>query len=121
MLAPLFHLRESRTWVRTATHTAIRDDEPDFARFVASGDGDVQRVIRIWFAERLGGQECLRAYLGSFTISAAGPSMRDLRRVFRRAEWATRAPEHQGRPLRSTLAGWIRRRVREAAGEVLAP
>ncbi len=112
MRAHRFHTHETRAWVRTLTHTVVRDDEPDFDRFVASGAGYVQRVVRVWLTEPGGEPHALREYLGSVKLSRACPALRELRRIFRRAEMAV-----SGRAdvdVRAELSGLLRRTMSEA-------
>lgn len=107
---PVFEVRESRAWVRTLTHTVICEQDPDYARFAASGDGYVQRVLRVWLVEPSGPHR-LRSYLGSVTLSMACLRLRDLRRMFRRAEQLTSGDECARDVVRSCL----RHRLHEAA------
>ncbi|HEX5052918.1 MAG TPA: hypothetical protein VFZ65_14170 [Planctomycetota bacterium] len=116
MTVPLFDIQESRTWVRTSTHTVIREQEPDYARFVASGDGHVQRVLRVWLADPLGAHR-LRVYLGSVTVANACPRLRDLRRIFRRAEQSASGPACPASVVRAELMRILRHEMLEPVGD----
>ena len=117
-MAPLFHLAETRAWVRTYTHTVIREDEPDFARFAASGDGLVQRVLRVWLDAPCGDPNRPRAYLGSLTVSRACLRLRDLRRIFRRAEQFGSELGRTKASVHTELAELLRRNLGETEGEL---
>lgn len=41
-----FHVEERRIWLRTHTHTAVSDRDPDFPRFVQEPNGRVARMLR---------------------------------------------------------------------------
>ena len=109
-MKPVFEIRESRAWVRTLTHTVICEREPDYVRFVGSQDGHVQRVLRVWLVDPTGTHR-LRAYLGSITLSRACPQLRDLRRVFRRAEDLAAGVDCS----RSDVRSCLRQQLSEAA------
>jgi len=115
MAASHFHLAECRAWVRTSTHTVIREDEPDFARFAASGEGLIQRVLRVWLTAPPGAPHRLRDYLGSVSVSRACPQLRDLRRIFRRAEESAAALGLPRAAVRAELAEVLRRRMSQTA------
>jgi len=109
MAAIYFHLQERRAWVRTCTHTVVQDDEPEYARFARNTDGTIQRVLRIWAAEQRQSRPFLRAYLGSITLCRTGPSLRDLRRVFRGAAEAAGASGRSSKEVWAELAALLRR------------
>ena len=119
MTAPLFHIRESRTWVRTSTHTVIREDDPDYARFAGSDEGYVQHVLRVWLQD-IDGPHRLRAYLGSLTISRAWPSLRDLRRIYRQAEKHAADLDCRRAEVRTTLHRILRREMSAAVSRPAA-
>jgi hypothetical protein len=111
-----FHIEERWAWLRTCTHTTVRDSDPDFARFQRETDGRLQRMLRIWLAEPRGARPHLKAYLGTVSCFAGGPPFQELRRLFRLAsKAATEAGEPAG-ALRRRLAQTLRRYTRQPAG-----
>ena len=106
-----FHVEERRIWLRTHTHTVVSDHDPDFPRFVQEPDGRVARMLRIWLAEPRDDRLYLRAYLGTITFCATGPSFGELRRLFRFASRAAAAAGEPARALRGRLADLLRERL----------
>ena len=116
MAGMLFHVEQRRAWIRTATHTVVYDRDPDFPRFSSDASGTVKRMVRIWLAEPGYNQPCLQAYLGVVTFCFAGPSFRDLCRLFHLASRAARAAGQSARELRGDLAALLRRYIQDEYG-----
>jgi len=108
-----FHVEQRRAWVRTNTHTVVYDRDPDFTRFAGNPSGKLKRMIRIWLAEPGSEQPSLRAYLGTITFCSAGPSFRELCRLFHLASRAATAAGQSARELRSNLSLLLRRYTEE--------
>jgi hypothetical protein len=111
-----FYIEERRMWLRTGTHTVLRDMDPQFARFVEGPNGQIQRMLRIWLAEPQQVKPCLQAYLGTVNCWAGASAYREFRRLFR---FASRAAAGTGRPardLRRLLKQTLRKYMRESAG-----
>ncbi|MHC4519956.1 MAG: hypothetical protein ACYTAS_15310 [Planctomycetota bacterium] len=104
-----FHTEERQIWLRSHTHTVVRDRDPDFARFACGPGGAVQRILRIWLADRQGSRIRLRAYLGAVTCYTTGPSFRELRRLLRLATAAAANADTSARRLRRDLMALLRR------------
>ena len=104
-----FHTEERRIWLRSHTHTVVHDRDPAFARFACEPGGAVQRILRIWLADRQGSQVRLRAYLGAVTCCRRGPSFRELRRLLRLASTAAANADTSARRLRRDLMALLRR------------
>lgn len=73
-------------------------------------------MIRIWLAEPGFEQPCLRAYLGTVTFCFAGPSFRDLCRLFHLTSRAAKAADQSSKGLRRDLAALLRGYIREEYG-----
>ncbi len=103
-----YHVEERRVWIRRGAHTVVRDDDPDYPRFVEDKTGSIRRTLRIWLAEPRGDRPYLRSYLGAVTLCATSPSCSDLCRLFR---FTSRAANDAGKPpraLRHVLANLLR-------------
>jgi len=87
-----FYIEERRMWLRTGTHTALRDQDASFARFAGNPCGQIQRLLRIWLAEPRQAKPYLRAYLGTVNCWAGASGYREFRRLFRRASRAATGP-----------------------------
>jgi len=111
-----FHVEQRRAWIRAHTHTVVYDRDPDFPRFSGDPSGTVKRMVRIWLAESGPEQPRLQAYLGTVTFCFAGPSFRELCRLFRLASRAAKAAGQSAQGLRRDLATLVRRYVREEYG-----
>jgi len=116
MAGMFFHVEERRAWIRTRTHTVVYDRDPDFPRFSSDPSGTVKRMVRIWLAEPGCRQHRLQAYLGTVTFCFAGPSFRDLCRLFRLASRAAGAAGQSAGGLRRDLKALLRRYGREEYG-----
>ncbi|MEA3227052.1 MAG: hypothetical protein U9Q07_13965 [Planctomycetota bacterium] len=116
MACMFFHIEERRAWIRTRTHTIVYDRDPDYPRFSRDPSGTVKRMIRIWLAEPGFEQPCLRAYLGTVTFCFAGPSFRDLCRLFHLTSRAAKAADQSSKGLRRDLAALLRGYIREEYG-----
>lgn len=108
-----FHVEEERSWVRTHTHTIVRDRDPDFERFRRDPTGTVERLVRVWLAEEEAGGRPphLTAYLGSVHFFADGPERHELRRLLRRTATCARLAGQPPRRLRHRLTRELRRRI----------
>jgi hypothetical protein len=113
MAAPFFHVEQRSAWIRTSTHTVVYDRDPDYPRFACDPGGSVKRMLRIWLAEPGGGRLYLRAYLGTVTFCFAGPSFRDLCRLFHLTSKAAKAAGQSAKTLRNDLAALLRKYIRE--------
>jgi hypothetical protein len=113
MAATFFHVEERRAWIRTSTHTIVYDRDPDYPRFAKDPGGAVKRMLRIWLAEPRDNQAFLRAYLGTVTFCFAGPSFRDLYRLFHLTSKAAKAAGQSAKALRADLAALLRKYIRE--------
>ena len=109
-----YHIEERRAWLRSRTHTIVFDRDPEFERFVRNPNGQIKRMLRIWLAEHRGTRPYLRAYLGTVTFCATGPSGRDLRRLFRFASKAAAEAGQPAGPLRQRLSALLRRYAEQA-------
>lgn len=116
MAGMFFHVEERRAWIRTHTHTVVYDRDPDFPRFSSDPSGTVKRMVRIWLAEPGCRQPRLQAYLGTVTFCFAGPSFRDLCRLFHLASRAAKAAGQSTRALRRDLSALLRRYIQEEYG-----
>ena len=103
-----FYIEERRAWVRTGTHTFIRDVDPDFARFQTDRSGALRRMLRIWQTGGKAGRSTARHYLGRIGICGAGPARPDLVNVLRRAANGARRSGESGRLARRRLADLLR-------------
>jgi hypothetical protein len=121
MAATFFHVEERRAWVRTSTHTVIYDRDPDYPRFAKDPGGTIKRMVRIWLAESRSDQPApdeagppfLRAYLGTVMFCFAGPSYRDLFRLFHLTSKAAQAAGQSAKALRQDLAALLRKYIQE--------
>ena len=113
MAAPFFHVEQRTAWIRTSTHTVVYDRDPDYPRFARDPGGSVKRMLRIWLAESGDGRPYLRAYLGTVTFCFAGPSFRDLCRLFHLTTRAAQAAGQSAKTLRNDLAALLRKYIRE--------
>jgi len=113
MAGMFFHVEQRKAWVRTQTHTVVYDRDPDFPRFSCDPSGSIKRMIRIWLAEPGPGQPCLHSYLGTVTFCFAGPSYRDLCRLFHLASRAAMAAGQSAKTLRRDLVTVLRRYIQE--------
>ena len=124
-----FYIEERRMWLRTGTHTALRDIDPQFAWFVEGRRGQIQRMLRIWLAEpqqakgppdaELGvgdPEPYLRAYLGTVSCWAGTSAFRQVRRLFRFASRAAASTGQSARDLRRLLTQTLRGYLHESAG-----
>lgn len=111
-----FHVEERRAWIRTQTHTVVYDRDPDFRRFSDDPSGTVKRMVRVWLAESGPEQPRLRTYLGTVTFCFAGPSFRELCRLFRLASRAAKVAGQSAQGLRRDLATLVRRYIQEEYG-----
>lgn len=111
-----FHTEQRSAWIRTQTHTIVYDRDPDFSRFSTDPSGTVKRMLRIWLAEPGTERPCPKAYLGTVTFCFAGPSFRELCRLFRLTSRAAKAAGQSARGLRSDLRALLRRYVRQEYG-----
>ena len=103
-----FYVEERRMWLRTGTHMALRDIDPQFARFLEGPRGQIQRMLRIWLAEPRQAKPHLRAYLGSVSCWAGASAYRELRRLFRLASRAATGTGQPARDLRRLLTRTLR-------------
>ena len=107
----VFHIEERRAWVRSHTHTIVFDRDPEFSRFAQDPSGKIKLMLRVWLADDRSGT--LRDYLGTVTFCATGPSMRDLRRLFRFTSASARKGEAPtdilGRTLKNLLRDYIQK------------
>ena len=117
MSGMFFHVEQRRAWIRTQTHTVVYDHDPDFPRFSADPSGTIKRMVRIWLAEPGCEKPRLKAYLGTITFCFAGPSFRDLCRLFHLASRAANAAGQSARLLRRDLSALPRRYIQEEYGE----
>jgi hypothetical protein len=108
-----FHVEERRAWIRTHTHTIVYDRDPDYRRFAKDPTGKVKRMLRIWLAEPKGDRPYLLSYLGTVTFCFAGPSFRELYRLFHLTSRAARAAGIEEKTLRYRLAGLLRKYMKE--------
>lgn len=99
-----FHVEERQAWLRWRTHTIVFDRDPDFARFAQDPTGRRKRLLRIWLAEPGAGRPYLRAYLGTVTFCATGPSFPELCRLFR---FTSKAAADAGQPASCAAASCI--------------
>jgi hypothetical protein len=113
MAATFFHVEERRAWIRTSTHTIVYDRDPDYPRFAKDPGGAIKRMLRIWLAEPRDNQSFLRAYLGTVTFCFAGPSFRDLCRLFHLTSRAAKAAGQSAKALRGDLAALLRKYIQE--------
>lgn len=113
MAGTFFHVEQRKAWIRTQTHTVVYDRDPDFPRFSSDPSGSIKRMIRIWLAEPGTEQPCLHSYLGTVSFCFAGPSYRDLCRLFHLASRAAKAAGQSAQGLRRDLADLLRRCIRE--------
>ncbi len=112
-----FYIEERRMWLRTGTHTALRDIDPHFAWFAEGRCGQIQRMLRIWLAEPRQTKPFLRAYLGMVSCWAgASASYREFRRLFRFASRAAIGTGQSARDLRRLLTRTLREYMHESAG-----
>jgi hypothetical protein len=121
MAAAFFHVEQRTAWIRTSTHTVVYDRDPDYPRFVRDPAGQVKRMLRIWLAEQHGSQLCLCAYLGTVTFCFAGPSIRDLCRLFHLTSRAAKAVGQPAKTLRRDLAALLRSYMRQEYGSPDVP
>jgi hypothetical protein len=108
----VFLFEERRAFVRTISHTVVRDTDPDFAELSASGTGLTPSLVRVWLADVAEGalEAVPRAYLGSVTFCPSTPLRAQLATMLRRLNAAaTGADEHALRTLRRRLTGLLRR------------
>lgn len=92
-----FHFEKRRAWIRTSTHTVVRDVEPDFEEFRRSEDGVTATLVRIWFRSREG--KSPGVYVGSLQLCPLwGLPTYALRKVLRRL---TDLAHEEGLPARS--------------------
>jgi hypothetical protein len=111
-----FYVQERRMWLRTGTHTALRDVDPQFVRFAEGPHGQIQQILRIWLAEPPQMKPYLRAYLGAVNCWAGTSAFRQFRRLFR---FASRAAAGTGQPAcdwRRLLIRTLRAYMHESAG-----
>lgn len=113
MGATFFHVEQRMAWIRTSTHTVVYDRDPDYPRFAKDPGGRVKRMLRIWLAEPGRERPYLRAYLGTVTFCFAGPSFRELCRLFHLATKAARAAGRSAKIVRNDLAMLLRNYIRE--------
>jgi len=121
MAATFFHVEERRAWVRTSTHTVVYDRDPDYPRFAKDPGGTIKRMVRIWLAEARSDQPAkgqadqpfLKAYLGAVMFCFAGPSFRDLCRLFHLTSRAAKAAGQSAKALRRDLAALLRTYIKE--------
>jgi len=106
------HIEERQAWLRPHTHTVVLDRDPEFARFARDSTGTVRHLLRVWLAEQRGPRRHLRAYLGTITCCAAGPSLPDLRRLLRLTSQAASIAGQPAHVLRRHLIQTLRQRVR---------
>jgi hypothetical protein len=111
-----FYVEERRMWLRTGTHTVLRNVDPQFARFAEGQHGQMQRMLRIWLAEPPQTKPCLRAYLGTVNCWAGVSAYRDFRRLFRFASRAAAGPGRPARDMRRLLKRTLREHLHESAG-----
>jgi hypothetical protein len=110
-----FYVEERRMWLRTGTHTALRDTDPQFARFAEGRRGQIQRILRIWLAEPHQARPCLRAYLGTVSCGAGTSAYREFRRLFRFTSRAAAGTDQPARDLRRLLKQTLREHLHESA------
>ena len=106
-----FYIEERRMWLRTGTHTALRDIDPQFARFAEGRRGQIQRMLRIWLAEPPQTKPYLRAYLGTVSCWAGTSAYREFRRLFRFASRAAADTGQSARDLRRLLTQTLGQRL----------
>ena len=111
-----FYVEERQMWLRTGTHTALRDIDPIFARFAEDRRGQIQRLLRIWLAEPRQTKPYLRVYLGTVSCWAGASAYREFRRLFRFASRAAAGTGQPARDLRRLLVQTLRGYMRESAG-----
>ncbi|MBL7188207.1 MAG: hypothetical protein ISS70_17935 [Phycisphaerae bacterium] len=116
MAGMFFYVEERRAWIRTHTHTVVYDRDPDFQRFSKDPSGTIKRMVRIWLAEPGCRQPSLQAYLGTVTFCFAGPSFRDLCRLFHLASRAAKAAGQSTKALRRDLSALLRQYIQEEYG-----
>ncbi len=63
-----FLFEERRNWVRTTTHTTIRDRDPGFEQWAARSDGAVATRLGVWLCEWRGTDAYPLSYLGSVRL-----------------------------------------------------
>ena len=103
-----FYIEERNIWIRSNTHTTVRDKDPAFQRFVNDRTGKVKRLLYIWLAEYKGNHACLRAYLGTFRICFIRTSLRELYRLFHLTSKAAKDTGESAKILRRNLANLLR-------------
>jgi hypothetical protein len=102
--------KEKRVWMRLATHTAVFERDPDFARCSKDPSGSVIRIVHLWLAEAGQGVPVLCHYLGSVRRCDCGGwvSRYEVARLFRRATVAAHLMGERGLRLRHSLSGYLR-------------
>ncbi|MCU0917632.1 MAG: hypothetical protein MUC88_24175 [Planctomycetes bacterium] len=111
-----FHVEERRLWLRTGTHTTLRDRDPQYAQFAEDQRGQIQRLLRIWLAESRHARPLLRAYLGTVSCWAGVPVYREFRRLFRLTSRAAAGTGQSARDLRRLLIQTLREHLEAPAG-----
>jgi hypothetical protein len=102
-----FHFEKRKAWIRTSTHTVVRDVEPDFEEFRRSEDGVTATLVRIWFRSRR--EKSPGAYVGALQLCPLwGLSTYELRRILRRLTGLARAEGLSARSLRNELLECLR-------------
>ena len=64
--------------MRTASHTVVYDNDPDYGRFEKDETGTIARLLRITLVQQRGSGELPIAYLGSVKTCAVGPSYAEI-------------------------------------------
>jgi hypothetical protein len=89
---------ERRAWIRTCTHTLVRDRDADFGRHRLDRRGVVRRMLRVWQAGSAPDAPWPRRYLGRVNICTSGLMRSQVTAVLRQAAKIARqnAPEDGG-------------------------
>jgi len=107
-----FEIEVRRAWVRTCTHTFIRDNDPDFARHRADRSGVLQKMLRVWQAGSSPGAPWPRRYLGRINVCGGrGPMRSHVTAVLRHAARFARQEGGSGRLARRRLKVLLRRHL----------
>ena len=104
-----FVFQERQAFVRTGTHTVVRDIDPDYGYFRSVGNGVIAHLLRIWVQERRGRRCVPAAYLGSLRFCpSSAPFAYELRKVVARLrEYAARRRRPR-EPLERELIAYLR-------------
>jgi hypothetical protein len=113
-----FLFQERQAFVRTQTHTMVRDTDPDFRYFCSTQDGVVASLVRIWLTEKSRAGNVPVAYLGCVRFCRSlHPSIREIRNIVKRLEKCAREEKRDTESLRRELLSHLRRYVAKLKAE----